>query len=521
MATLAPAHSSRLRMLLTIHARTPCAPTPVAPTQTRHAQLLLARARPLHAHPSHPLSHARPSRAHATRHACILLAHARLSHPSRTHPRRTHANPARAPAPTPSARTSVTPLASQPRASKPSANPYSVFPARWSHNRGSRPGATATALATRNEDGGGGVSTEDAEALKGCGRGGDLAEHCAAAGRGGLATSSDMRQHSASMHAPPPPPPFHPPFPPSVLASGATAGPSPSTSFARLSLISPHPNAGPRPSWFSVGAGANVEVSEHRDSASVKWGRKTETRSNATSTGEAVSELAAVEMNQHSLSPLAVPSVVQSRTPSPRLPSGIKREAPPLAVHEPTLPPPSPPPAATVPSPSPSLALPLPPIALSAPPAPPSVLHSPKAPQFPSPSFTNNGVSQPSPFFTKPIPQASPLFPQASPSFGHHHHELVVLLLRRPREILRPHNSVFLRALPPKRKATSSLTRGLLIPLAGAAASVPAHITHLTLQYTHRAADAAALTTIAAHDPECSQGAEPQRHRPQRRFWLW
>ncbi|KAF8147370.1 hypothetical protein K438DRAFT_1867829 [Mycena galopus ATCC 62051] len=77
------------------------------------------------------------------------------------------------------------------------------------------------------------------------------------AGRGGLAMSSgkpflrliysladalascpDTRQRSPSMHAPPPPPLFHPPFPLSVLASGAAAGPSPSTSFARLSLMS-------------------------------------------------------------------------------------------------------------------------------------------------------------------------------------------------------------------------------------------------------------------------------------------
>ncbi|KAF8191897.1 hypothetical protein K438DRAFT_2136549 [Mycena galopus ATCC 62051] len=63
------------------------------------------------------------------------------------------------------------------------------------------------------------------------------------------------QQRSPSMHAPPlPPPSFHSLLLPSVLASGAAAGPSPSTSFARLSLMSPQPNAGPQPGSRWVGA---------------------------------------------------------------------------------------------------------------------------------------------------------------------------------------------------------------------------------------------------------------------------
>ncbi|KAJ7823483.1 hypothetical protein B0H14DRAFT_1310758 [Mycena olivaceomarginata] len=72
--------------------------------------------------------------------------------------------------------------------------------------------------------------------------------------------------------APPPPPPhfqFQPPLPPPQLPPS----PSPSTSFVVLSLWSPHPS-GPRPAWFSVGAGANVKVLEHGDSAGVRWGRR-------------------------------------------------------------------------------------------------------------------------------------------------------------------------------------------------------------------------------------------------------
>ncbi|KAJ6456651.1 hypothetical protein C8R45DRAFT_575705 [Mycena sanguinolenta] len=87
----------------------------------------------------------------------------------------------------------------------------------------------------------------------------------------------------------------------------------------------------------------------------------------------------------HLLSPLTVASVVDSRTPSPNQVNGVKGEAPPLVVDEPTL-------AIAVatavpPSPSPP----------SAPPPPPSVLHSPKAPRFPSPAFTSNGVARPLP----------------------------------------------------------------------------------------------------------------------------
>jgi hypothetical protein len=70
-----------------------------------------------------------------------------------------------------------------------------------------------------------------------------------------------------------PPPRPHFQFQPPLLPPQLPLGPSPSTSFAALSLQSPHP-PGPRPTWFSVGAGANVEVLEHGDSAGVRWGRR-------------------------------------------------------------------------------------------------------------------------------------------------------------------------------------------------------------------------------------------------------
>ncbi|KAF7364481.1 hypothetical protein MSAN_01109600 [Mycena sanguinolenta] len=87
--------------------------------------------------------------------------------------------------------------------------------------------------------------------------------------------------------------------------------------------------------------------------------------------------------NGHLLSPLTVTSVVDSRTPSPHRVNGVKREVSPPVVDEPTVATAVPPP----PSPSPA----------PAPPPPPSVLHSPKAPRFPSPAFTSNGVARPLP----------------------------------------------------------------------------------------------------------------------------
>ncbi|KAF8162336.1 hypothetical protein K438DRAFT_1985260 [Mycena galopus ATCC 62051] len=205
------------------------------------------------------------------------------------------------------------------------------------------------------------------------------------AGRGGLATSSDTQQRSHSMHAPPPPPPsFHSLLPPSVLAPGAAARPSPSTSFARLSL-------------------QDVEMPDVVPLVVVEppTSPLDEVQPQEMTAPLSLTAFVAT-MNQHSLSPLAVPSVVH---------------------HEPTLPPPSPPPAvgappaATVPSPSPPSPAPLPP-SLS-PPLRPAVgsLFSEGA-AVPLSFVHNNGVSRPSPSFTKPFPQVSPLFPQASPSFG-------------------------------------------------------------------------------------------------------
>ncbi|KAJ7449324.1 hypothetical protein B0H11DRAFT_2078949 [Mycena galericulata] len=68
-----------------------------------------------------------------------------------------------------------------------------------------------------------------------------------------------------------PPPLFRSPH-----APPPASGPSPSANFARLSLVSSHPSApeGPRPAWFSVGAGANVEVLQHEgDAGGVHWVR--------------------------------------------------------------------------------------------------------------------------------------------------------------------------------------------------------------------------------------------------------
>ncbi|KAJ7304781.1 hypothetical protein DFH08DRAFT_903041 [Mycena albidolilacea] len=96
--------------------------------------------------------------------------------------------------------------------------------------------------------------------------------------------------------------------------------------------------------------------------------------------------------NAHLLSPLAVPSTVESRTPSPRLTNGIKREVSPLAT--------------TVSAPSP------PPPTAPAPPPPPSVLHSPQAVRLPSPSFMS---APPPPLFASPSPQRRRSPPPPSP----------------------------------------------------------------------------------------------------------
>ncbi|KAF8200413.1 hypothetical protein K438DRAFT_1965877 [Mycena galopus ATCC 62051] len=113
--------------------------------------------------------------------------------------------------------------------------------------------------------------------------------------------------------------------------------------------------------------------------------------------------------NQHSLSPLAVPSVVQSRTLSPRLPSGVKREAStsPLYLHLHLLP-------LLVPSRShrnfPFI----------------TYRRLRPSPTAVGSSFSK-GAAVPLSFvhqqrrlaaLSKPFPQPSPLFPQASPSFG-------------------------------------------------------------------------------------------------------
>ncbi|KAJ7838597.1 hypothetical protein B0H14DRAFT_2588440 [Mycena olivaceomarginata] len=62
-----------------------------------------------------------------------------------------------------------------------------------------------------------------------------------------------LLHHRVSLAVHPPPPRFCSPLAPPPLP-GVPAGPSPSTSFARLSLMSPHPSTvGPRQAWFSVG----------------------------------------------------------------------------------------------------------------------------------------------------------------------------------------------------------------------------------------------------------------------------
>ncbi|KAJ7465490.1 hypothetical protein FB451DRAFT_1486924 [Mycena latifolia] len=87
---------------------------------------------------------------------------------------------------------------------------------------------------------------------------------------------------------------------------------------------------------------------------------------------------AKVTGNEH-LSLLAVPSLVESRAPSPRLANGNKREGSPLALNAVAFPAvlaPQSPPRSTLHSP------------------PQSVLHSSKAPRYPSLSFPSNGVQR-------------------------------------------------------------------------------------------------------------------------------
>ncbi|KAF7328535.1 hypothetical protein MVEN_02541000 [Mycena venus] len=100
-----------------------------------------------------------------------------------------------------------------------------------------------------------------------------------------------------SLVPPPPPPRFRSPLAPSL--PGVPGGPSPSTRFARLSLMSPHPSSiGPRQAWFSVGASANVEVLEHGDVPGVQWRRKEEEEERVEESNvdnEAVSATAAVD----------------------------------------------------------------------------------------------------------------------------------------------------------------------------------------------------------------------------------
>ncbi|KAJ7923862.1 hypothetical protein B0H13DRAFT_1864481 [Mycena leptocephala] len=102
--------------------------------------------------------------------------------------------------------------------------------------------------------------------------------------------------------------------------------------------------------------------------------------------------------------------VADSRTPSPGLANGaskVKREASPLAINART-----PPPVLGVfrPVASSSLkasqTLPSPLVAsITTPPlVKPQVLHSPKAPRYPSPSFSSNGVYKRDPPPHKPLP---------------------------------------------------------------------------------------------------------------------
>ncbi|KAF8149705.1 hypothetical protein K438DRAFT_1988729 [Mycena galopus ATCC 62051] len=100
----------------------------------------------------------------------------------------------------------------------------------------------------------------------------------------------------------------------------------PSTLLSRRRFMSPHPNARPRPSWFLVGAGANVKVLEHEDSASVNWGRKMERRSDATAAREAVSEPATGEI-------LPTADAIVSASPSEELESSARRNEASARVH--------------------------------------------------------------------------------------------------------------------------------------------------------------------------------------------
>jgi hypothetical protein len=112
--------------------------------------------------------------------------------------------------------------------------------------------------------------------------------------------------------------------------------------------------------------------------------------------GTPLSMAAFVPTGQGHLSPLTVSSIVESRTPSPQLTNGVEREPSPLVNGTGVLQPPAASPSAPTP---PQL----------------SVLHSPKAPRYPSPAFTNNGVPRPAPSFFKPLPVPSQA---SSPSFA-------------------------------------------------------------------------------------------------------
>ncbi|KAJ7920061.1 hypothetical protein B0H13DRAFT_220579 [Mycena leptocephala] len=120
----------------------------------------------------------------------------------------------------------------------------------------------------------------------------------------------------------PPPRILRAPLPPPT--SALSAGPSPSTSFARLSLMSPHPGAGAlRPSWLSVGVGADVEALAHGDAADAHMRREEAERRSMPTVDEAVS--AAVDVHapadatgsSHSLDAGTLPAAAVE--PSPRV----------------------------------------------------------------------------------------------------------------------------------------------------------------------------------------------------------
>ncbi|KAJ7079903.1 hypothetical protein C8R44DRAFT_895581 [Mycena epipterygia] len=117
------------------------------------------------------------------------------------------------------------------------------------------------------------------------------------------------------------------------------------------------------------------------------------------------------------LSPLTVSSVADSRTPSPGLvncASKVKREASPLVINARSLPPAlngvSKPLASSSLKASQTFPSPLATSKTTPPLANSQMLYSPKAPRFPSPSFSNNGVYKrdPPPHKPLPVPPQSP-----------------------------------------------------------------------------------------------------------------